>query len=65
MSDKRKLKIMMVAGEISGDLQGGMLAQAIKELAPSAVLFGMGGQKMKDAGVDIRFDVLRHASIGI
>jgi len=56
---------MMVAGEVSGDLQGGMLAQAIKELAPNAVLFGMGGQKMKDAGVDIKFDVLRHASIGI
>ena len=65
MSDKHDLKIMMVAGEVSGDLQGGMLAQAIKELAPNAILFGMGGQKMKDAGVDIRFDVLRHASIGI
>jgi len=56
---------MLVAGEVSGDLQGAMLARSIKELAPEVKMFGMGGPEMKEAGVDIRFDVLRHASIGI
>lgn len=58
-------KIMLVAGEVSGDLHGSLLALSLKVLAPDVRLFGMGGPRMKEMGVDARFDVLKYASIGI
>ena len=58
-------KIMLVAGEVSGDLQGSLLARSLKVLAPKIKLFGMGGPRMKEMGVDIKFDVLKYANIGI
>ncbi|MBN1464870.1 lipid-A-disaccharide synthase [candidate division KSB1 bacterium] len=38
-------KIMIIAGEASGDLHGGKLAQALKE-EPGVELFGVGGEQM-------------------
>jgi len=65
MNTKQNLKIMLVAGEVSGDLHGHLLARSLKVLAPDVKLFGMGGPRMKEVGVDIRFDVLKYANIGI
>ena len=45
------MKIMMTAGEASGDVHGASLARAIKKISPSTEIFGMGGDKMKLAGV--------------
>lgn len=47
------MKIMLSAGEASGDLHGGNLAKMLKELCPTAELFGMGGSQMEKAGVEI------------
>ena len=47
------MKIMISAGEASGDLHGANLAKKIKELCPTAELFGMGGVKMEAEGVEI------------
>ena len=47
------MKIMMSAGETSGDIHGASLAQEIKKLSPSIEIFGMGGDKMAAAGVRI------------
>lgn len=47
----RPPKIMMTAGETSGDLLGAGLAAAIRSMAPDAELFGMGGAAMAGAGV--------------
>ena len=47
------MKIMLSAGEASGDLHGAKLAEAIKLACPEAKLFGMGGTQMKEAGVEI------------
>ncbi len=58
-------KIMLVAGEVSGDLHGSLLAKSLKVMEPDIKLFGMGGPRMKEMGVDVRFDVLRYANIGI
>ncbi len=49
-------KIFIIAGEASGDLHGSLLAKAIKKLDSSIKLFGMGGEKMRQAGVEIIFD---------
>lgn len=47
------VKIMISAGEASGDLHGANLAKAIKSICPEAELFGMGGAKMASEGVEI------------
>lgn len=45
------MKIMLSAGEASGDIHGATLAAEIKKLSPSTELFGMGGDLMSAAGV--------------
>ena len=47
----RKARIMIVAGEASGDLHGGDLAREILARDPSCELFGIAGEKMRAAGV--------------
>ena len=47
------MKIMMTAGEASGDIHGASLAREIKKISPSTELFGMGGDEMQAAGVRI------------
>jgi lipid-A-disaccharide synthase len=54
-------KIMMSAGEVSGDLHASFLARELK----GCTLFGMGGEKMRQAGVDIRIDITDRNSIGV
>ncbi|MDQ7824786.1 MAG: lipid-A-disaccharide synthase [Candidatus Eremiobacteraeota bacterium] len=46
-------KIMVLAGEASGDLQGAHLAATIRHLKPSYKFFGIGGARMKSKGVMI------------
>lgn len=55
-------KIMISAGEASGDLHGASVARALKILRPDIKLFGMGGQAMRAEGVDIIYDI---ADIGV
>src|SRR5262245_42403530 len=57
---------MFVAGEPSGDLLAAELARALhKALGSKAVFFGAGGPKMAEAGVDLAFDMTRHAVVGL
>lgn len=58
-------KIMMLAGEPSGDLHGSLLAIELKKVSPEIQLFGIGGEKMKAAGVNILFDIKDLAIIGL
>ena len=51
------MKIMFSAGEASGDTHGASVAKALLEKYPEAQLFGMGGDLMKQAGVDIIYDI--------
>ncbi len=56
---------MIIAGETSGDMRAGGLARALKELAPSLRLSGVGGTAMRQAGVECFADVTDLAVIGI
>ena len=47
MSDK---KIVIIAGEDSGDLHGSNLIQEMKKIDPSVSFYGIGGDKMVEAG---------------
>lgn len=53
---------MISVGEASGDLHGASIADALKELEPDIRIFGMGGQAMRKAGVEIVHDI---ADLGI
>ena len=44
-------QILISAGEASGDLHAGRLARALRERT-GAVLFGLGGPHMREAGVE-------------
>ncbi len=45
--------VMVLAGESSGDLHAGRLCRRLRELRPEIELFGMGGEKMAEAGVSL------------
>ncbi len=46
-------RILLSAGEPSGDLHGATLARELKRTWPSAELFGFGGDRMRAAGVEL------------
>ena len=46
-------KIMIVAGEASGDLHGSNLVKEIHNIDPSIRFYGIGGKKLKEAGVKL------------
>jgi lipid-A-disaccharide synthase len=56
--------IMLVAGEASGDLHGAALCTALRERAPGARLYGMGGARMAAAGMEVLEDVTARAGVG-
>ena len=57
-------EIMIVAGEASGDLHGSRLVAEIKKAAPEFSFCGIGGQELKDKGVEILFDAGKIAVVG-
>lgn len=57
-------EILISAGEASGDMYAARLARALQALT-GAHLFGMGGPKMREAGVEIVADASEIAVVGI
>ncbi len=57
-------RIMISAGEASGDLHGGRLIAAIKQLDPEVKIFGIGGDAMQAAGMSLYYHVNQLAYIG-
>lgn len=58
-------KIMISVGEASGDMHGASVASALKNIMPDIEIFGMGGQNMRAAGVDIVYDIADLGVIGL
>ncbi len=57
-------KIMVIAGEASGDSHAGKVACAIKKINPDFEIFGVGGERMRRCGVEIIYDVSDISFIG-
>ena len=57
-------KILISAGEASGDLHAGAVTRAIKQLNPAAEVFGMGGDCLREAGGEVLFDIKDHSVMG-
>ncbi len=58
-------KIMILAGEPSGDLHGANLVKALKKRAPEVMLCGIGGDAMARAGMEIRFHIRDLSVMGV
>ncbi|MDA0999565.1 MAG: lipid-A-disaccharide synthase [bacterium] len=59
-----KRRIMMVAGEPSGDLHAACLAAELQKRYDHLEIFGMGGEQMRRAGAEVIHDIAAHGVIG-
>lgn len=57
-------RIMIIAGEVSGDMRAAELVEAANAITPGLRWFGIGGPAMRAAGVETRHDVKDMAVIG-
>lgn len=57
-------RVLIVAGEVSGDHQGALLATALRRRRPELAICGVGGAEMTAAGVDVLVETLRWGVIG-
>ncbi len=64
---KSKIRLMLVAGEASGDKHAAHLASALKSSSPHTQFefFGSGGDEMRAAGVETLVDVRELAIMGV
>ncbi len=58
-------KVLLSAGEVSGDLHGAHLIEAIQRIDPQIRFFGMGGEGLKSKGMEILFEAHRLSVVGI
>ncbi|KPJ59335.1 MAG: lipid-A-disaccharide synthase [Deltaproteobacteria bacterium DG_8] len=65
MDKTRRKRILIAAGEASGDLHASCLVKAMLELEPNLQFYGMGGEKLREAGVHIIFDISNLSVMGI
>lgn len=59
------LSLLFSTGEVSGDMIGAMLARELKALHPDLLIWGVGGVRMKAAGVEVLVDGNPLGSVGI
>jgi lipid-A-disaccharide synthase len=60
-----RVRILISAGEASGEMYGAQLIEALHRLDPSLEFFGVGGDRMRAAGCDTVFDAKELAVVGI
>jgi lipid-A-disaccharide synthase len=58
-------KILIVAGETSGDLHGAHLVKAALSLDPTLRFYGVGGKHLRSTGIEVIFDSSEVAVVGI
>ena len=58
-------KIMISAGEASGDVHAAALTREILKLDPTAQVYGMGGDGLRAAGGEVLFDIKDHGVMGL
>ncbi|MBM3265544.1 MAG: lipid-A-disaccharide synthase [candidate division Zixibacteria bacterium] len=57
-------RVMIMAGEASGELHGAGVVRAIKSRDPETSVFGVGGERMKTAGCELIYPIERFAFMG-
>jgi lipid-A-disaccharide synthase len=64
MKAKGPQKIMMVAGEVSGDMHAAKVVEALRQKKKDLRIFGLGGPRMAEAGMEVREDLTQNAVMG-
>jgi lipid-A-disaccharide synthase len=62
---KRPLTLLVVAGEASGELHASKVVSKLLELEPDVRVYGVGGDHMRDAGVEIVYHSDTFAMVGL
>src|SRR5215467_2813762 len=57
-------KFLIVAGEASADMYGAEVARAIRRKFDDAQFYGLGGPRMRNAGVELEGDISKTAVVG-
>jgi lipid-A-disaccharide synthase len=58
------MRVMMIAGEASGDLHGAGVVREIKRREPQCDIYGIGGDRMRTEGMDLVYHVRELAIMG-
>ncbi|MBA4311431.1 MAG: lipid-A-disaccharide synthase [Chlorobiaceae bacterium] len=58
------MRVMMIAGEASGDLHGSGVVKEIMKREPDSVIFGIGGDKMRAAGMELIYHIKEISVMG-
>jgi lipid-A-disaccharide synthase len=61
----RPRRLLLVAGEASGDLHGADLLTALRARLPAVEVFGIGGQRLREAGMETVADAAEVATVGV
>lgn len=65
MAVGRPKRVMIVAGEASGDIYGAGLVRAVQAADPAFSFFGIGGPRMREAGCETQVDSADMAVVGL
>ncbi|MGM9570102.1 MAG: lipid-A-disaccharide synthase [Phascolarctobacterium sp.] len=57
-------KILISAGEASGDIHAAAVTAALKRIDSTTEVFGMGGDELRAAGGEVLFDIKEHGVMG-
>ena len=57
-------RILISAGEASGDVHAAAVTRALKQIDPNCEVFGMGGDCLRKAGGEVLFDIKEHGVMG-
>ncbi len=57
--------VLVVAGEASGDLHASKVVERLRELDPAIATFGVGGDRMRDAGCELVYHCDDFAVVGL
>ena len=63
--ESARLRILISTGEVSGDVAGALVADEIGRRFPEARLFGLGGRRLAEAGVEILRETNHLGSVGL
>jgi lipid-A-disaccharide synthase len=58
-------RVLLVAGEASGDLHAAALVEAVRAADPSVEFWGVGGQHLRTAGMHVLVDTAHVATMGL
>ena len=65
MDEDRLFRVMIIAGEVSGDIHAARLVAAVRERMPGVSFFGIGGEQMRLTGVETVHDTKEMAVMGL